>query len=303
MLRRAAELGHVRGMARYGYALIMGIGGRSDPAEGEAWIRRATALGDTNGLIDLARAHENGLHGLEPDPDRALECYLDLACRNSRAGKRKLQEYAEKGVPKAELFQEIAQVRFINEGGETTDIMARRHCERLARLGADEPRAWLELGVAHLAGAYVPRDYPKAHDYLRRALAAGQQEAAFFLAFARMEGKGVPKEPEAALREMQALADAGDARAANRLGVLFYWGAKHLPGGKQDSARAFKYLRQAAAGGCSQALPNLGYCYEHGIGVKPNPVLAAKVYWTAYLEGYAMLKERVQRHLAFAKIP
>jgi TPR repeat protein len=102
---------------------------------------------------------------------------------------------------------------------------------------------------------------------------------------------------------MQALADAGDVRAANRLGTLFYWGAAGLPGGKKDPGKAFRYVRQGAAGGYMTSIANLAFCYEHGIGVPENSALAAKMYWAAYDRGFLKAKEKVRRHLAFAKIP
>jgi TPR repeat protein len=302
LLRTAANLGHARALARYGFCLMLGKGGETNHAAGNAMIKEAAALGSTLGLGDVARAYELGWRGQKPDLAQAMEYYFQMARYNDGTGRRKLDEFAAKGVPGADLYREIAAVSFANEGGGVVAATARQICASLEARKANDPRAWLELGVAHLFGEIASRDHALALDYLRRAVAAGQKEAAFFIAMARMEGWGQPREARAGLEEMQALADAGDVRAANRLGTLFYWGAAELPGGRKDPVKAFRYIRQGAEGGYIASIANLAFCYEHGIGVPENSALAAKVYWAAYDRGYHDAKEKVRRHLAFAKI-
>lgn len=299
----AAAKGQARAIAREGYFMMTGRGGYLDYAQGEALVKRAAALGSTFGLRDAGDEYERGWTGKAPDLARAMEFYFQAALYNDSYGWKKLDDYVQRAVPNAELHRAIARVRFASEGGRVLPVKVRAQVEKLEAFSSDNPRAWLELGVVHLDGFYARRDYPKALDYFRRAAAAGQQEAKFFLALARMRGFGVPRDPAGGLAEMEALADGGDARAATRLGHLCYWGSSDVPGMKKDAAKAFHFTRIGAEAGYPLALVNLAFLYENGIGVRENYAIAAKLYWQLYDSGVPFAKEKAQRNLAFAKIP
>lgn len=73
--------------------------------------------------------------------------------------------------------------------------------------------------------------------------------------------------------QLKASAEAGDAEAQFKLGVLYEKGR----GVKRDQAQAFYWYGKAAAQGCAKAQTNLGYCYESGQGTKRD--LEEAFYW------------------------
>ncbi|MBI3886755.1 MAG: sel1 repeat family protein [Opitutae bacterium] len=298
----AARAGCPQAMGRWGVYLLEGFGGRQVRLdEGDKWVRRAAAHGAPAGLAEAADGFAAGRMGGTSGPAFALQYAVLLAQNKFSEGAGRLRELAKKGVPGADFYLLYAVVQFANDGGDIIPSLGREMVAALETKRITDGRGWVELGIAHLEGFYAKRDYPLALSCFQRA--AGLSDAKFFLAYAKLRGWGVPREPHAALAEMEALADAGNARAAGKLGWLYYWGASEVPGMPKDEAKAFTYLRQAAAGGHWVALMNLGYCYDHGIGVKENPVLASKVYFEALDYGVLGAKERLQRNLAFAKIP
>jgi TPR repeat protein len=66
-----------------------------------------------------------------------------------------------------------------------------------------------------------------------------------------------------ALRLLRPLAEQGDARAQDNLGILYHDGQ----GVPQDYAEAVKWHRLAAEQGNAVAQDNLGFCYGKGKGV------------------------------------
>lgn len=303
LLERAVAQGLPRALAKKGVFLMQGVGGNVRIEEGAALVRRAAALGSLVGLEEVADGYAAGKIGQAADQVQALEYYYLLAQFNDGYGWKKLQQAEEGKIPGARLLRALAYVRFANDGGRLAPTVVRRHLATLEEIGQNDSRAWVELGEAHMEGIYAKRDYTKAQDYLRKARAAGNKEAGFFLAYARMRGFGVPREPRAAMAEMQALAEAGDGRAADRLGFLYYWGASDVPGLKKDPDQAFAFVRRGAEAGYQHSAMNLAFCYENGIGTKVNYILAAKMYSIASSAGYPAAEEKLVRTLAFIPEP
>jgi len=74
-----------------------------------------------------------------------------------------------------------------------------------------------------------------------------------------------------ALRLLRPLAEDGDARAQNILGIMYEDGR----GVQQDHARAAQWYRSAADQRFAEAQANLGTTYLYGIGVPHDYVEAA----------------------------
>ena len=81
--------------------------------------------------------------------------------------------------------------------------------------------------------------------------------------------------------EFRRLADAGDARGQNGLGVLYLRGT----GVEQDLARAVRWFRRAARRGYHAAQTNLGLLYENGWGVPHDEEQAYRWYMRAAVQG------------------
>ncbi|MDF0644172.1 MAG: tetratricopeptide repeat protein [Nitrospira sp.] len=78
---------------------------------------------------------------------------------------------------------------------------------------------------------------------------------------------------EKSAKELESLANLGDARAQYNLGLLYDQGL----GVPQSDALALRWYTQAAEHGEPRAQYNLGIMYMNGQGTTPDPVLA--YYW------------------------
>lgn len=84
-----------------------------------------------------------------------------------------------------------------------------------------------------------------------------------------------------ALRELQPLAEQGDANAQNRLGVMYDYGQ----GVQQDYEEAAKWYRKAAEQGNDNAQNNLAFLYAKGQGVQQDYTEAVKWWRKAAEQG------------------
>ena len=94
--------------------------------------------------------------------------------------------------------------------------------------------------------------------------------------------------------EFRRLADAGDARGQNGLGVLYLRGT----GVEQDIALAVRWFRLAAKQGYHAAQTNLGLLYENGWGVPADEEQAFKWYHRAASQGDREAQTSVARMFA-----
>jgi len=86
-----------------------------------------------------------------------------------------------------------------------------------------------------------------------------------------------------ALKEWKPLAETGDYRAQNNLGVMYFNGH----GVTQDDKTALKWYKKAAEQGDALAQFNLGDMYRRGEGVSKDYKTAVKWYKKAAEQGYA----------------
>lgn len=301
LLADAAAEGSTRSMARLGYYRAIGYGGPADVAEANRLARRAAELGQPIGLVEIGQAYEAGAIGDKPDLTKALEYYYEAGGHAEPEAWKKLQELEAKNVPQARLYRALVNVREANRAGWLVPARVREHVKVLAEVAGNHPQALVELGRAYTDGKYASRDYKLAHDHFERAAAQGNVDAQFFLARMRLDGLGETAQPAEALATIRRLAEQGNGEAGNYLGYIYYWAPSEAKGVKKNPEMAFQYVRQAAEKGHPAALLNLGFCYENGIGTPINYPLAAKIYWQAYLRGYAEGRARVRSLMAFIK--
>ncbi|HJP55142.1 MAG: hypothetical protein QF511_08560 [Rhodospirillales bacterium] len=82
------------------------------------------------------------------------------------------------------------------------------------------------------------------------------------------------KDYETALRELQPLAEAGDALAQYRIGVMYL----RAHGAVKDEAEAVRWFREAAGRGHKDARFNLAYMLANGTGVAKDEAEAARLF-------------------------
>ena len=85
------------------------------------------------------------------------------------------------------------------------------------------------------------------------------------------------------IRELQPLAQQGNAEAQSRLGVMYVEGL----GVAKDEAVAMRLFRQAAAQGYVPAQSNVGRMYAEGLGVARDEAEAARLFRQAAAQGHA----------------
>lgn len=95
------------------------------------------------------------------------------------------------------------------------------------------------------------------------------------------------KDYPTAVRLLEPLAQAGNATAQTRLGLLYY----HGHGVRESDAAALKWFERAARQGLAEAQFQLGNMYAYGLAVLPPEQdpnrLAAQWYFEAALQGHA----------------
>lgn len=220
LLLAAAEQGDARAMGYAGIFLMKGVGDPKNRWDGPLWVRRAAARGHLESMVALADGFETGSFG-PPNLALAMQLYSELANYGAGIGWDKLAEYERKGVPGAERMRALTFVRFVHDGGWFAQATVEEHLATLEKFCDIDPRAQAEVAIAYLEGEHVKRNVTRARALLEQAVRSGNEDAKFFLAYMRMRGLGGPAEPETGLREMTALADAGNARAAARLGSYY----------------------------------------------------------------------------------
>ena len=108
-------------------------------------------------------------------------------------------------------------------------------------------------------------------NYYKGKAEAGDPRAQRALGRCYAEGKGVPADPNEALKWYRKAADQGYAPAKSSIGSCYENGL----GVPKDEIEAVKWYRQAAEQGDLTAMSKMGLCYKNGVGVAQDEVEAA----------------------------
>ena len=195
-----------------------------------AW-RVAAEQGDPAAALYLGVLYDTGF-GVAQSPAEALGWY---------------QRGGEGGNVTA-MFN-AAVMHDAGRGTAADPATALKWYEQASRAGSG--RADYDLGLAYEYGTGAPRDRARAVRYFRQAVAHGVSEGRVHLARLGVPfaGPGGNAKPDPAMTNFQQAQRALLAR------------------GPDGDVKAATLFRKAAEGGDALAAYNLGYCYEHGIGV------------------------------------
>jgi TPR repeat protein len=116
-------------------------------------------------------------------------------------------------------------------------------------------------------------------------------EAEYKRGVAYLQGEGVPKNEEEAVKWLAKGAEQGDADAQFSIGDCYERGV----GVVKDEEEAVIWYAKAAEQGFAEAQYNLGVCYENGEGIPVDLKEAFKWYTRAAELGLALAKERLRR--------
>ena len=120
---------------------------------------------------------------------------------------------------------------------------------------------------------YVNKEYDKAVPMFQRLAQGGDARAQNNLGVCYEEGQGVAQDYTQAVYWYRKSAEQGYASAQFNLGLCYYMG----DGVAQDYTQAVFWYRKSAEQGIASAQYNLGYCYEEGQGVAQDYTQA--VFW------------------------
>lgn len=148
--------------------------------------------------------------------------------------------------------------------------------------------AYYDLGLMYRLGQGVKTDMNKAIDLYQKGILAGDRRAMNNLGIIYYRGiNGVPVDYERALQ----LFEMGDSRgmvdSTYCLGEMYFEGN----GVKQDYKKAFSYFEKGAMESEPDCLYHLGLCYAKGLGTKPDNAEAVYFMRCAANLGNEMAKE------------
>jgi uncharacterized protein len=131
--------------------------------------------------------------------------------------------------------------------------------------------------------AYYESDYVTAMQLLRPLADRGDAKAQNSLGVMYASGQGVPQDYAAAVSWYRKAADRGNAEAENNLGVMYKYGL----GVTQNDAAALGWFQKAADHGAHTAQFNLGVMYTAGQAVSQDYAAAINWYRKAANQGDA----------------
>lgn len=121
--------------------------------------------------------------------------------------------------------------------------------------------------------AFAAGDYASAFSAFRAAGENGDATGAYLAAEMQLQGRGTPRDPQAALALMEKAAQQGHVPAMSALGAVYAYGRDVAA----DYPKALRFLKPAASAGDMHAQNNLATLLYFGLGGDRDPQEA--LYW------------------------
>lgn len=270
-LQKAAAGGHIEAMIQLGTRHLRGDAQvPKDPSKGLGLLEKAIGTGSTVAMMHTGSLYESG-ELVEQDYRKALDYYRQAWEAGAAVAANKIGYFHEKGMGVA--ADEKAAAEWYRKGadqgaGICLYNLAVFHDEGKGGLKADPVEAF-RLHYKAAMSAFVP------------------SQVAIGLRY--RDGRGVAKDPQAALAWFERAAQNGDT-----LGIIYC--AALLESGAPGFANlplAAKLYQQAAAKGHAGAMTALGRMAEEGRGVDPDYRVAFSLYQSAADAGFTAASERL----------
>jgi uncharacterized protein len=233
---------------------------------------RALTVGDLLGLAELAgegSTQSQLLLGLSFQLIAERDQHAAKESGTSRLAAYWLRQVADKGSAPAQYFLAQLDIErvfvFDTEGcGEVSTLLdkaiAQQYLPAMTALG----HRYMEGGCGFKV------DYSLALPLLKKASAAGDAEANYWLAVSYQKGFGVRADQNEANRWFLKGAEMGNAACQNALGINVAEGN----GTRKNETEAVEWFRKGAEQGNSEAACNLAIHYQRGEAVARDNVLA-----------------------------
>ncbi|HUW80999.1 MAG TPA: tetratricopeptide repeat protein [Acidocella sp.] len=261
----AAKAGIRNAQAKYGDALLNGIGIKANRIEGETWLRRAGLAGDMEAAFIVANFYTNTDGDLPPSYAEAAGWFRIAAEGGHSDAARSLGMLylTGAGVPR---------------DPDEAAIWFRRAAE------AGDPAAQSDLASLLLSGRTNPTltEPPPVHEWFEQAAEAGDPVGAFNYAVCLAQGVGVPQD--------EARAAVWFRRAAENVLNAQYWYGRILAEGRGVEANpeeARVWLQKAADLELPEALVDLASLHLNGLGGPRDHEAARLLYERAAARGHA----------------
>lgn len=234
---KASKCDDVDGLVRLAFFRAHGIGCNVNSLGSERFLQRAVALGSETAMFKLGEAwFGRGMdEGQEQIQNKALQ-FITMA--------------EEKGCKAASLFKAFFAI--IGSSVVSKDVQkGTRILEEAASTG--DVQALLDLGDLYYHGIGVQKNMQKALDHYRRATDYGS-----VVAFVKLGDFLLRHTPtnvgEATISRCKEEAERNNHPGAQYLMGIIYWEGIGLESNEEE---AIRFLRMAARGGVSEAIPHL----------------------------------------------
>ncbi len=255
-----------------GKLYLMGLGDRSDPAEGVRWLEKAatarfspitdtptfnpdvpelnTASGEAS--VILGNVYRTGFKGIAKDPEAARKWFA--------------RALAVGHVPAAKMLGDLYR-----DGVDVPRDPARAATYYRQAAKLDLPAAQVALAqLLETGDAGVPRDPKEALAWYRAAARHDHPDALYALARAYDLGQGIAANSDEALALYKRAALAGSPGAMTALGTYFYEGKQVA----RDAAAARRWFEQGARRGDADGMVDLAAMQIQGLGGDKDVVQA-----------------------------
>ncbi|TYZ69265.1 hypothetical protein PybrP1_000638 [[Pythium] brassicae (nom. inval.)] len=295
LFHRAHELGASGGAFHLGHIYNHGIGVAANNATALEFLQAAASEGNTQAVNELAVMHLHG-RGTPRDVRQATTLFQSAAKQGNMEAFYNLGVLHMQGVPSAgrDPEYEVAHGYFqvAAHQGHTVASHKLGHMSlhgigtaRSCKSAADAFKLVAERGPWDKLLTAAFKDF-KAQDYdaafLKYAVLAqqgyelAQHNAAYLLDYGYLTPLFAPEAPATAAVAMmlyKLAALQGNVDANLKIGDFYYYGKG---GHAVDFARASAHYSLASKRANAQAMFNLGYMYEHGVGVDQDFYLAKR---------------------------
>ena len=278
-----AEAGYDEAQYNLGMMYANGFGVSKDEAEAVKWYHLAAETGNVRAQFNLGVMYDEG-RGVKQDYEEALKWYrLAVKAKNDRAMNNLGEMYLYgKGIP-----QDGAEaLEWFSRSAKAGYIKAKFNIEAIFANKSTPQDTATDKELQKGTDAYQIGDYATALAEFTRLAAAGNVKAQNNIGGIYFDGLGVDVDYAEALKWYRLAAEAGNAEAQHNLGYMYYKSA----GVPQDDAEAVKWFRLAAEAGLINAQQKLGLMYFDGRGVEQDIRFAYMWFYLADFLGSKKVK-------------
>lgn len=228
-----------------------GEGVEQDLYQAARWFEKAAMNNDPQAQYFIAYMYRNG-EGYVADSVKAFEWYKRSA----------EQAYIDSEV-------ELAYCYYSALGTEQDLEKAAQWYEKAARKG--NSIAQYSLGYLFQEGLGLEKDNEQAILWFKKAVAQKNMDSYIYLALLLYNGNDSAEYSEA-FRLFEILAEEEHAESEFKLGMMYL----EAKGVKVSDEKAFHWIKESALQNYFDALYQLSYMYENGIGTEKDTILSRK---------------------------